>query len=727
MEQIKDKYLNPVPILYTYKGMPENTLISNDFDTAYNITLTKNDNEVSQLTFSIPFTVDRKVSYDDCEKLVLFENEYYIIKDIQVEDNATGNIKVTCKHESVELKGVYCEPINLIGVSPKDMFEKIMTSTKHPYNTGYKFKGTDVPSDKKRHLITENEASVYENLVSMAKVFNGWLEFSTDDNGQNWIFLRTKTIKNNKYVKKGLDMKALNISYNSDELFTRVQPFGAKKDGIEIDIMGVNPTKQSYVENYSWYLAKGIPMEVIKREAKYQQFKQMHMDEYTDAKDLYEFALEELKKCCVPKLEATLDMQDLSIYVDSLDEPPEIGYEITCINPDIDFILSCQITGVERNYDNPMATKVTIANFIRYDTVFQNINHGAEAGDRVTSGDSSDGTYVPEQNVNDGHINLTRKLGDFSTKIIENEKEIILVAEEADKNKAELVVQADKIESTVTRIGEAESHIEQNANAIKTKVSEKEMWSSIEQNASKITACIHGETDNMVQLDSNGLTVTNGGFRYENEYGDTLLESKAKGVRLGDSSWNKETSMKNIILGAVPLDNYFILSNIHINDDLNMGKADIKGEGTIKYNKIKADYLEVYNNAWVDGTLKCGSLECNDKHGVVDTENYGRILINAYETAEYYFGDIGESTIIQDNKIEINIDSKFSETVNLSVGYHVFTNVYNGSISKIERLNNSFVIHGENGTNFSWELKAKAKGKENYRLEPSRITAKGCL
>ncbi|MBY6838856.1 prophage endopeptidase tail family protein [Clostridium botulinum] len=378
MEKIKDKYLNPVPVLYTYKGMPENTLISNDFDTAKNITLTKNDNEVSQLTFSIPFTVDRKVSYDDCEKLVLFENEYYIIKDIQVEDNATGSIKVTCKHKSVELKGIYCEPINLIGVSPKDMFDKIMTSTKHPYNTGYKFKGTDVPSDKKRHLITENEASVYENLVSMAKVFNGWLEFSTDDSGQNWIFLRTKTIKNNKYVKKGLDMKALNISYNSDELFTRVQPFGAKdKYGIEVNIMGVNPTKQSYVANYSWYLAKGIPMEVIKREAQYQQFKQMHMDEYTDAKDLYEFALEELEKCCVPKLEATLDMQDLSIYVDSLDEPPEIGYEITCINPDIDFILSCQITGVERNYDNPMATKVTIANFIRYDTVFQNINHGA--------------------------------------------------------------------------------------------------------------------------------------------------------------------------------------------------------------------------------------------------------------------------------------------------------------------------------------------------------------
>ncbi|OSA91029.1 UNVERIFIED_ORG: hypothetical protein B2H93_14830 [Clostridium botulinum] len=524
MEQIKDKYLNPVPILYTYRGMPENTLISNDFDTAKNITLTKDTNEVSQLIFSIPFTIDRKVSYDDCEKLVLFENEYYIIKDIQVEDNVTGSIKVTCKHKSLELKGVYCEPIKLIGVSPKDMFDKIMTSTKHPYDTGYKFKGTDVPSDKKRHLITENEASVYENLVSMAKVFNGWLEFSTDDNGQNWIFLRTKTIKNDKYVKKGLDMKALNINYNSDDLFTRVQPFGAKKDGIEINIMGVNPTKQSYVENYSWYLAKGIPMDVIKKEAQYQQFKQMHMDEYTNPKDLYEFALEELKKCCVPKLEATLDMQDLSIYVDSLDEPPEIGYEITCINPDIDFILSCQITGVERNYNNPMETKVTIANFIRYDTFIKNINHGAEAGDRVTSNDSSNGTYVPEKNIEDGsHINLEYKMNDYSTKITENAEEIRLTAEETEKNKAELIIQADKIEQKVES-KDFNSYKKQTDREISQRVSfGSEFSSEMIQNVDAFRFLFNDASGKKTEITKEGIAIYDGGLLIKDNRGKNIM------------------------------------------------------------------------------------------------------------------------------------------------------------------------------------------------------------
>ncbi|WP_252241683.1 prophage endopeptidase tail family protein [Clostridium sp. ZBS18] len=578
MEEIKERYLNPVPVLFICKGIPENTLVSNDFDTAYNITLTKNDNEVSQLTFSIPFTINRKVNYDDCEKLVLFENEYYIIKDIQ-EDNVTRIIKVTCKHESIELKGVYCEPIKLIGVSPKAMFDKIMTSTKHPYNTSYKFKGTDVPSDKKRHLITENEASVYENLVSMAKVFNGWLEFSTDNNGQNWIFLRTQTIKNNKYVKQGLDMKALNISYNSDELFTRVQPFGAKdKYGIEINIMSVNPTKQSYVENYSWYLKKGIPMEVIKREAKYQQFKQMHMDEYTDAKDLYEFALEELQKCCVPKLEATLDMQDLSIYVDSLDEPPEIGYEITCINPDIDFILSCQITGVERNYDNPMATKVTIANFIRYDTVFQNINHGAEAGDRVTSNDSSNGTYVPEKNIQDGdHINLDYKLNDYSTKITENAEEIRLTAKDTQDNKAELIVQAKAIEQKVES-EEFNTYKKQTDREISQKVSSgSEFSSELRQNVEAFQFLFNEASGKMTEITKEGISIYDGGLLVYDEHKNLVFSVLSNGtVRLGN------VSVQDLQINNLEKDGGFYYALSHMKEmwikDVGIGKLVIDSE-----------------------------------------------------------------------------------------------------------------------------------------------------
>lgn len=104
------------------------------------------------------------------------------------------------------------------------------------------------------------------------------------------------------------------------------------------------------------------------------------------------------------------------------------------------------------------------------------------------------------------------------------------------------------------------------------------------------------------------------------------------------------------------------------------------------------------------------------KHCIQDTESYGRRLINAYETAENYFGDIGEATIIN-NSITINIDTIFMECINTDYPYQVFTQIYNGSISKIERFKDRFVVTGEPNTEFAWELKGKRRGYETVRLE----------
>ena len=99
------------------------------------------------------------------------------------------------------------------------------------------------------------------------------------------------------------------------------------------------------------------------------------------------------------------------------------------------------------------------------------------------------------------------------------------------------------------------------------------------------------------------------------------------------------------------------------------------------------------------------------------TENYGSRLINAYETAEYYFGDIGSGIIDENGECFIGIDEIFQECVNVNIQYHVFTQVYNGSIISIDRQVGYFVVKGEPGTEFSWELKAKRLGYEHNRME----------
>ncbi|MGG7215416.1 phage tail spike protein, partial [Clostridium nigeriense] len=109
------------------------------------------------------------------------------------------------------------------------------------------------------------------------------------------------------------------------------------------------------------------------------------------------------------------------------------------------------------------------------------------------------------------------------------------------------------------------------------------------------------------------------------------------------------------------------------------------------------------------------------KNSLQETENYGQRLINAYETAEYYFGDIGFGVINSDGECVVYIDDIFKECINTDCEYHVFTQVYNGAIGKIERHKDYFIIYGEENTEFSWELKAKRKGYENVRLDTPDI------
>lgn len=529
MYSIKKQYTRPRPMLYLHRDKPEVSLVSNDFNTAKSITLNQQMNEVSTLAFEIPFTRERKLSVDDCEKLVKFEGEFYIIKSIETDDSTTATMKVSCQHESTELKGVYCSYIDLVGATPKQMFDKIMASTMHPVNTGYNWAGTDVEESKKRHLITDSEQSVYQNLVAMAEIFNGWLEFWTDENNQKWVYLRTKAIDSRKFIKKGLDMKALNIHYSSEEIFTRLYPLGDndKITGEPLNIMEVNPTKKSYIENYSFYLAKGIPASVIDKEPKYQQLKTMTASDYTDAKDLLEYAKEELEKCCYPQLNATLTMEDLSVYMDSMDEPPKVGYDIKCIDKDINFILGCRITGVERNYDNPLETKITISNLVRYDTFFQQLEHSANTTDKIVSSDEG-GDYIDATKVKDGdHINVAYTLGNHTTQITENANEIKLMAKDVAGNKAELSVQAGKIQTLVQDVSGNKSQIEQQANKISTLVQD-----------------VNGAKSQITQLSNQISSKVD-----EGDFG-SLIEQNSRSVRI---SWNKISSYAEITSSGLTL------------------------------------------------------------------------------------------------------------------------------------------------------------------------------
>lgn len=155
------------------------------------------------------------------------------------------------------------------------------------------------------------------------------------------------------------------------------------------------------------------------------------------------------------------------------------------------------------------------------------------------------------------------------------------------------------------------------------------------------------------------------------------------------------------------------------------GEIRIAGAGPIK---LQGKYLD---DGFNDGmTHMLGNLQVNNLHvrkwlGVDQSKNaivktsQGHVTINAYETAEYYFGDIGEGQTSADGIAYIGIEKLFNETVNTTIPYHVFITAYGpGNIWVDQREHNRFIVKSDQpNLKFSWEIKAKRKGYEHTRLQ----------
>ena len=122
---------------------------------------------------------------------------------------------------------------------------------------------------------------------------------------------------------------------------------------------------------------------------------------------------------------------------------------------------------------------------------------------------------------------------------------------------------------------------------------------------------------------------------------------------------------------------------------------------------------------WGDVTCKQNLTVNGTKNRAVKTDNYGTRLLNAYETAECYFGDIGEASTGTEKKIKIELDPIFLETVNTKENYHVFLSKYGrGDIWVSERTETYFIVESDvKNLEFSFEIKAKQKDYSTTRLE----------
>ena len=155
----------------------------------------------------------------------------------------------------------------------------------------------------------------------------------------------------------------------------------------------------------------------------------------------------------------------------------------------------------------------------------------------------------------------------------------------------------------------------------------------------------------------------------------------------------------------------------HKIDILPGGGTGTPGEKTIElHGEVIQRTTKISGDLTVGGDLKVQGL---NKQRVVDT-SIGKVGINAYETAEPYFGDIGEARTDENGQVRIDIEPLFAETVNTSCPYQVFLQPYcDGNFYVSERAENYFIVSGTPNGAFGYEIKAKQKGNENARLQKS--------
>lgn len=135
------------------------------------------------------------------------------------------------------------------------------------------------------------------------------------------------------------------------------------------------------------------------------------------------------------------------------------------------------------------------------------------------------------------------------------------------------------------------------------------------------------------------------------------------------------------------------------------------------------------------GGVGCGSLSVSGdgqiwgnlnvlgtKSRITPTTNYSQRALYAYETPTPIFGDIGEAVLDEEGLCYVDIDDIFSETVADTVEYQVFLQKEGeGDCYIAEKDPRYFVIKGTPGLKVAWELKAKQKDYQNYRLEQADI------
>lgn len=151
------------------------------------------------------------------------------------------------------------------------------------------------------------------------------------------------------------------------------------------------------------------------------------------------------------------------------------------------------------------------------------------------------------------------------------------------------------------------------------------------------------------------------------------------------------------------------------------GRTEIKGD-----TNISGD-VEVLNG---NGQVHCNTLWTkylqvdSTKSRLVDTQNYQKQYLHAFETPTPMFGDCGSSQLNESGEDLVPLDDILLETINSGIEYQVFLQKEgSGDIWVESKTPLYFVVKGTPELKYSWEIKAVQRDYEHIRWDDMTVIA----
>lgn len=361
-----------------------------------NINSTDKLNEISKLTFDIPFD-HPKSNYVIPENIIIYNKQKYIIKGATLEhdNNDKKMLNVECYHYSSILSTQLVVYEELLPTTPDELMKIALLYDGDNPTLSWKVGTIDERLMTLYRGLDGGQDSPFSLLVKIADRYNAYLTFDSITMTVNLHYINTA----DEYV---LDMRVtrninnFSISYNTNEIVTRLYCYGANDDsGIPIDVSEANPTGLPYLEDYSYFLGLGYTQEYIDaNKGLFVRQNEWSDSNYTTPQDLYKQGLIELHNNSCAKVQVKVTGINIESNLGKKMAQLVVGNIVKIVDDDTQMEHFCYVESVKYSSEEFWKISIDVTNLYNRNKVMKTMFSTINTVKNVLIGGKVDGSKL---------------------------------------------------------------------------------------------------------------------------------------------------------------------------------------------------------------------------------------------------------------------------------------------------------------------------------------------